>query len=128
MDHEVRWMSTKDFLPTVGERVLALTKWGHITDARFANYGLGDAPTFEPDSLKPNIDVKWWMTIPTDGWHDIKEVQPNEGQEALTMGMYGRIRSGTWKKPVGAQKCEFVPFVRPVLFWREMPELPQGSR
>lgn len=42
----------------------------------------------------------------------------------MTMGMYGKIYSGVWKKPVGADKFEFSPFVWEVLFWREMPVLP----
>lgn len=127
MENEVWWVSTKEFLPAIEERVLVLTKWGHVTDATFTNYGLDTEPTFRPDGLRPNIDVKWWMNIPADGWHNIKEEQPREGQLALTMGMYGRIYSGVWKKPSGSDKFGFSPFVWEVLFWREMPELPEGS-
>lgn len=127
MENREWWVSTKDFLPTIGERVLVFTKWGHITDATFTNYGLDMEPTFRPDGLKPDVDVKWWMTIPMDGWHNIKEEQPLEGQLALTMGMYGRIFSGVWQRPIGSDKFKFSPFVWEVLFWREMPELPKGG-
>ena len=68
------------------------------------------------------------MPIPEDGWHDIKEETPMEGDIALTMGMYGRIFSGVWKKPCGATKFMFMPYVWDIFFWREMPELPRGVK
>ena len=120
------WVSTKEFLPTIGEKVLIISKFGHVTNAMWTDYGMGDGPTFRPDGFKPNDDVKWWMPVPTDGWNNIKEAQPKEGQVALTMGMYGNIFSGIWKCPVGSVRFSFHPFVWDVLFWREMPELPQG--
>lgn len=120
------WVSTKDFLPITGEKVLIISKFGHVTNAMYTDYGMGDEPTFRPDGLKPHEDVKWWMPVPTDGWHDIKKVQPKEGQVALTMGMYGSIYSGIWRKPNYSNRFEFSPFVWEVLFWREMPELPPG--
>lgn len=127
MEDKTWWVSTKDFLPTIGERVLVLTKWGHLTDAMYTNYGLDVEPMFRPGGLKPDVDVKWWMTIPTDGWRNIKEEQPQAGQRALTMGMYGRIFDGVWQRPSGSDKFYFSPFVWEVLFWREMPELPKEN-
>ena len=120
------WVSTKEFLPTIGERVLIISKFGHVSDAMYTDYGMGDAPTFRTDGFKPHDDVKWWMPIPTDGWHDIKETQPKAGEVALTMGMYGEIFNGTWRKSSYSNKFEFSPFVWEVLFWREMPRLPEG--
>lgn len=130
-ENEPWWVSTKDFLPDEGEKVLIITKFGNVTDAALRTY----LPTgrqkicpvlFSPDAYKPNDDVKWWMPIPEDGWHDLKSDTPAEGTVALTMGMYGRIYSGIWKRPCGATKFEFMPYVWDVLFWREMPELPPG--
>ena len=43
---------------------------------------------FSPDAYKPNEDVKWWMPIPEDGWHDVKNEPPKEGAMCLIMGMY----------------------------------------
>lgn len=110
------------------ERVLIISKWGHITDSMWTNYGLDIPASFRPAGLLPGTDVKWWMSIPTDGWNDIKEVQPKEGEVALTMGMYGRIHSGIWKRFLPTSELEFLPFVWPVLFWRSMPALPRNVR
>lgn len=92
------WVSTKDFLPNIGERVLIISKFGNISDATLANYGFDRPALFSPDGYVPGVDVKWWMTIPTDGWSDITEVKPKEGEAALTMGRYGSIYSGVWKR------------------------------
>lgn len=73
MVDKTMWVSTKDLLPAVGERVLVLTKWGHAEDAVFTSYDADTELLFRPDGLRPNIDVKWWMHIPADGWHNIKE-------------------------------------------------------
>lgn len=126
MRNKTCWVPTKEFLPTIGEKVLIISKWGHVSDSVFANCSFDDTPLFRPDGLKPHEDVKWWMPMPTDGWHDIKKVQPKEGEAALTMGKYGNIFSGIWVRPVGSDKLSFKPFVWEVLFWREMPELPKG--
>ena len=96
------WVSTKEFLPDEGEKVLIITRFGTVTDAALRTYlHTGKQKIcpvlFSPDAYKPNEDVKWWMPIPEDGWHDIKEETPMEGDIALTMGMYGRIFSGVWK-------------------------------
>lgn len=131
--NEPWWVSTKEFLPDEGEKVLIITKFGSIQDAVLRTY----LPTgrqkiwpvlFSPNAYKPNEDVKWWMPIPEDGWHDIKEETPMEGDIALTMEMYGRIFSGVWKKPCGATKFMFMPYVWDIFFWREMPELPRGVK
>lgn len=129
--NEPWWVSTKDFLPDEGEKVLTITKFGIVMDASLRTY----LPTgrqricpvlFSPDAYRPNEDVKWWMQIPEDGWHDIKATTPREGDIALTMGMYGRIFSGVWKRPCGATEFMFMPYVWDVLFWRPMPPFPPG--
>lgn len=127
MENEMRWISTKDFLPEIGEEVLVLTVWGHITDAIFTDCGLKIEPTFLPGDLKPDVDVKWWMTIPTDGWNNLKEKQPEEGQSALTMGESGSIFGGVWRRKIYSDEFEFRPSIMKVLFWREIPELPKES-
>ena len=90
--NEPWWVYTKEFLPDEGERVLIITKFGFVQDSALRTY----LPTgrqkiwpavFSPDSYKPTEDVKWWMPIPEDGWHDIKEETPMEGDIALTMGL-----------------------------------------
>lgn len=125
------WVSTKEFLPDEGEKVLIITKFGNVQDSALRTY----LPTgrqkicpvlFSPDAYKPDIDVKWWMPIPEDGWHDLKSEPPAEGTVALTMGKYGRIYSGIWKRPCGATEPMFMPYVWDILFWRGMPELPPG--
>ena len=120
------WVSTKDFLPNNEEKVLIISKWGHVSNAMYTDYGLGGPVLFRPDGLKPDIDVKWWMPIPADGWHRLVDVPPQEGQVALTMGYYGNIYSGIWKRTAGSTKFDFHPVIGEVLFWREMPVLPAG--
>ena len=120
------WVSTKEFLPDNGEKVLVIDKCGAVHNQMFTDYGLGGKMLFRPDGLKPVQDVKWWMPIPIDGWNDIKKVKPDEGEVALTMGAYGRIFSGVWKTPCGAREPMFMPYVWDVLFWRPMPLLPKG--
>lgn len=124
--NEAWWVSAKEFLPDPEEKVLVITKWGDIENQMFTDYGLGGKMLFQPDGLKPVEDVKWWMPIPDDGWNDISTVTPDEGQFALTMGRYGRIFSGVWKKPCGATEFMFMPYVWDVLFWRPVPPLPPG--
>ena len=129
MDHgKETWISTKERLPDVGDNILIISKFGHISNATYRFYSMSDEFLFAPDGLKPNEDVKWWMLLPVSGWNDINEVQPKEGQIALTMGEYGRVFSGVWKVATGASKSAFSPFVFPVLFWRPMPELPAGVK
>ena len=124
-ENEARWVSTREFLPEDGEKVLIITKFGHIQNAMYGGSGYG-ALLFRPDGLKPNDDVKWWMPIPTDGWKDIKAEQPKDGEAALTMGYYGNIYNGVWRRPLGSNKHSFRPFVWEVLYWREIPPLPAG--
>lgn len=120
------WISTNDALPGIGERVLIISKFSHISDATLRDFGAHGTPVFSPDGLKPGIDVKWWMPIPTDGWRDIKEAQPKEGEMVLTMGSYGKIYNGTWKMATYETEPSFHPFVWEVLFWRPLPDLPPG--
>lgn len=126
MDHI--WTATKDRLPNIDEKVLVISKFGNVSNALFTDYGLDQTPRFGPGGLFPDTDVKWWMPIPTDGWHDIKKDVPPEGTVALTMGMYGTIFSGKWGAAAGERTPMFHPYVRDVLYWREMPELPAGVR
>lgn len=59
-----RWISVKDRLPEIGERVLTLDKWGHIHDRLL--YRFNDAPktlTFRPDGLMPGRDITHWMPM-----------------------------------------------------------------
>lgn len=122
---ETWWVSTREFLPNEGEQVLVITKFGHISNAMYSRIGYGK-PRFRPGGLEPEKDVKWWMPIPQDGWKNIKEEQPAEGEAALTMGYYGEIFDGKWKRPVGAKECSFQPCVWEVFYWREIPPLPEG--
>lgn len=132
--NEPWWVSTKEFLPDEGEKVLIITKFGSIQDSALRTY----LPTgrqkiwpvlFSPDAYKPHEDVKWWMPVPEDGWHDAKSEPPEDGAICLIMGMYGKISSAAWKRPFGVYKPEFMPFHGfEVLFWRDMPELPQGVK
>lgn len=119
------WVSTNDFLPNIGERVLIISKFGHISDSMYTDFGHLDKPEFS-DGFKPGIDVNWWMPVPTDGWNNIKETRPEIGKMVLTMGAYGRIYNGTWRMAAGQKEPSFHPFVWEVLFWREIPALPAG--
>lgn len=119
------WISTKEFLPDVGERFLVITKTGHIVDCAYRRYGLDTQPSFF-DGLIPGKDFFWWMPIPVDGWNDLKQVQPAYGQTAIVMGMYGKVFSGTWSCFSWRSEPEFRPFVFPVFYWHEVPQLPDG--
>lgn len=128
IDNEAWWVSTTEFLPHIDERVLIISKFGHVSNAIYSDLGLGKKPLFHPDGLRPHEDVKWWMQIPTDGWNDIKKVEPKDGEVALTMGMYGNIYSGVWRRPIASERFCFQPFVWEVLFWRPMPKLPSSVK
>ena len=126
-ENEPWWVSTKDFLPDEGEKVLIITKFGTVEDSALRTYlSTGrqkiEPVLFSPDGYRPHEDVKWWMPIPEDGWHDVKETPPKEGALCLTMGMYGSVYSGKWTGRY------FDPYVFDMLFWREMPELPPGVK
>ena len=124
-ENDAWWVSTREFLPNDGEKVLIISKFGHISNAMYGGTGYGSR-LFHPGGLKQNDDVKWWMPIPTDGWKDVKVEQPKDGEAALTMGYYGGIYNGVWKRPRGSNEYSFRPFVREVLYWREIPILPAG--
>ena len=126
--NESPWVSTKEKLPNIGERVLIIEKWGHVTDASLVAYDPKEPPLFRPDGLRPDVDVKWWMPYPDDDWRGLKYEQPKEGQVALTMNQFGHVFSGVWKRTMGAESPEFVPFVWAPVFWREMPPLPDGVK
>ena len=120
------WTATKEALPPAGEKVLIISKWGHVTDGSLVAYDPKEAPLFRPDGLRPDVDVKWWMPMLEDGWNKLKDEQPKEGQLALTMNQFGPVFNGVWKRLMGAETPMFVPFVWTPVFWREMPPLPEG--
>ena len=63
-DHATcEWISVKDRLPEVGERVLTLDKWGHIHDRMLYQFVDGFI-SFRPDGLKPGSEVTHWMPMP----------------------------------------------------------------
>ena len=132
--NETWWVSTKEFLPDEGEKVLIITKFGSIQDSALRTYLPAGRQNiwpvlFSPDAYKPHEDVKWWMPIPEDGWNDVKNVPPDEGTMCLIMGMYGEISSAAWKRPFGVYEPEFMPFPGfEILFWRNMPGLPPGVK
>lgn len=119
------WVSTEEFLPNIGEKVLIISKWGRVSNAMFREY-LSGKLLFSPDGLEPGKDVKWWMPLPTDGWNNAKDVKPKENEAILMMGIYGNICSGIWKRAYTTGNLEFFPFVMDVLYWRTMPRLPDG--
>ena len=57
------WISVKDRLPTEGERVLTLDKWGHISDRTLERFRDGTI-LFRPDGLSPQKDITHWMPLP----------------------------------------------------------------
>lgn len=119
------WISTKEFLPDPDEKVLVISKWGDVATQIYSDFGLDGRMLFRPDGLKPVEDIKLWMPIPTDGWHDIKSDKPKPGDIVLNMGMYGSIFGGIWAKPAGTTEYRVMPFPGwGTLFWREMPTLP----
>ncbi len=56
------WISVKDRLPQVGEKVLTLSKFGHIFDRALQEFS--GSCRFYPDGLKPGRDVTHWMPLP----------------------------------------------------------------
>ena len=78
------WTATKEALPPAGEKVLIISKWGHVSDGSLVAYDPKEAPLFRPDGLEPDVHVKWWMPMLENGWHTLKEQKPREGQEVLT--------------------------------------------
>ena len=120
------WFSTSESLPLMNDRVLVISKFGHISNCLFTNMNLGHNPRFEPEGFEVGVDVKWWMPIPADGWYELCHRTPKEGETALVMGAYGQIFNGMWKHLPGASKSSFTPFVWPVMWWMPIPELPKG--
>lgn len=59
----VRWIPVEERLPEIGERVLTLSKWGHVSDRELRKY-LNGGIYFWPDGLKPGVDVKYWAPLP----------------------------------------------------------------
>jgi hypothetical protein len=40
------WTATKEALPPAGERILIISKWGHVTDGSLVAYDPKEAPLF----------------------------------------------------------------------------------
>ena len=57
------WTATKEALPPAGERVLIISKWGHVTDGSLVAYDPKEPPLFRPDGLEPDVHVRWWMPM-----------------------------------------------------------------
>lgn len=122
-------MPTKFFLPQEGERVLVISKWGHVSAKTFKSYGQGEPSLFSPDALKPNVDVKWWMPMPPGGWKSLKDEKPREDQEVLAMGGYGDIFSAKYKRHTPNAEPELIPVLGwKYQYWMPMPELPAGVK
>lgn len=89
------WTATKEALPPADEKVLIISKWGHVSDGSLVAYDPKEPPLFRPDGLEPDVHVRWWMPMLEDGWHTLKEQKPREGQEVLTKDSYGE-QAGAW--------------------------------
>ena len=57
------WKNCKDELPAIGQTVLTLSKYGHISDRTFRAYQNGDL-YFTPDGMKPVQDILYWAEMP----------------------------------------------------------------
>ena len=106
------WVSTKEFLPDEGEKVLIITRFGTVTDAALRTYlHTGKQKIcpvlFSPDAYKPNEDVKWWMPIPEDGWHDVKNEPPKEGAMCLIMGKFQARLGNAHSEFMNRNLCHF---------------------
>lgn len=66
----MEWISVKDRLPEIGERVLTLDKRGRIGDREYYRFESGFI-CFRPDGLVPGKDITHWMPLPEP---------PKEGQ------------------------------------------------
>lgn len=59
------WISVKDRLPEIGEKVLTLDKWGHIHDRTLYQFdGIPKTTLFRPDGLAPGKDITHWQPLP----------------------------------------------------------------
>lgn len=47
------WTATKEALPPTGERVLIISKWGHVTDGSLVAYDPKEVPLFYLGGLEP---------------------------------------------------------------------------
>ena len=56
------WISVKDRLPEKGERVLILSRYGHISDAELHEHG-GGLMVFDPLGYVVGEHVKYWMPL-----------------------------------------------------------------
>lgn len=91
-----------DALPPLGEKVLIICKWGHVSDSVLASYAPGEPPLFRPGGLSPGKDVIFWMPMPKEGWHRLGEEQPKENQAALMRNGFGH-----WNRQRVAQNSVF---------------------
>ena len=60
------WISVKDRLPEVGQKVLTYSKYGHVSDRTLERHGGQngyDVLLFSPDGMKPGTDITHWMSL-----------------------------------------------------------------
>ena len=53
------WTATKEALPPAGEKVLIISKWGHVSDGSLVAYDPKEPLLFRPDGLEPDVHEKW---------------------------------------------------------------------
>lgn len=61
------WISVKDRLPEIGEKVLVYSKFGHVSDMTLQRHGGQngyDVLIFDPHGMKPGTDITHWMPLP----------------------------------------------------------------
>lgn len=60
------WISVKDKLPEIGEKVLVYSKFGHVSDMTLQRHGGQngyDVLIFDPHGMKPGTDITHWMPL-----------------------------------------------------------------
>lgn len=81
------WTATKEALPPAGEKVLIISKWGHVSDGSLVAYDPKEAPLFRPDGLEPDVHVKWWMPMLENGWAHAQRAKTTGGARGLDEGL-----------------------------------------
>lgn len=131
-DPQICWRRVTDELPEKDAPVLFISKFHHISSAKYTNYGVDDAPIlFRPHGYRPGEDVSWWMPVPEDAWKDFEIEKPRDAGFYLTRENYGSITSQKWTLNSLTGEYEFRPFgtgfnMGRLKSWREIPPLPKG--
>ena len=63
------WISVEDRLPEVGQTVIGLSKYGHVSDMTLREIKNGELKhclIFDPLGYLPGKDVKYWMPMPEE--------------------------------------------------------------